>query len=102
MADWTSQQVWRYVREQSVPYNPLQIRTMPASDAHCTRSVLPEKISGQGDGQASTRPSAACTGPSQGNDLISEIAPVSFEVGLARSGGCRGPNQNLEPDHQSR
>jgi phosphoadenosine phosphosulfate reductase len=42
IADWTSKQVWRYLREHGVPYNPLHDRNYPSIGCrHCTRAVLP-------------------------------------------------------------
>jgi len=42
MVDWSSDQVWAYVREHDVPYNPLHDRNFPSIGCtHCTRAVLP-------------------------------------------------------------
>lgn len=42
LADWTSEQVWRYIRENDVPYNPLHDLNYPSIGCtHCTRAVLP-------------------------------------------------------------
>jgi phosphoadenosine phosphosulfate reductase len=42
IADWTSRQVWRYVHEHDVPYNPLHDREYPSIGCtHCTRAVGP-------------------------------------------------------------
>jgi len=42
IADWTSKQVWQYLREHRVPYNPLHDRNYPSIGcSHCTRAVLP-------------------------------------------------------------
>ncbi len=42
IADWTAQQVWRYLREHGVPYNSLHDRNYPSIGCrHCTRAVLP-------------------------------------------------------------
>ena len=42
IADWTSQQVWRYLREHGVPYNSLHDRNYPSIGCtHCTRAVQP-------------------------------------------------------------
>jgi len=42
IADWTSQQVWRYIREHKVPYNTLHDRNYPSIGCtHCTRAVRP-------------------------------------------------------------
>lgn len=40
LADWTSKQVWQYIREYNVPYNPLHDRNFPSIGCtHCTRAV---------------------------------------------------------------
>ena len=42
LADWTSDDVWRYIREHDVPYNPLHDRNYPSIGCTpCTRSVRP-------------------------------------------------------------
>jgi phosphoadenosine phosphosulfate reductase len=40
LADWTSDQVWAYIRSHGVPYNPLHERNYPSIGCtHCTRPV---------------------------------------------------------------
>jgi len=40
--DWTTDQVWHYIREYEVPYNPLHDRDYPSIGcAPCTRAVAP-------------------------------------------------------------
>ena len=42
LADWSSKQVWRYIREHDVPYNALHDRNYPSIGCtHCTRAVRP-------------------------------------------------------------
>jgi phosphoadenosine phosphosulfate reductase len=42
IADWTSNQVWHYLLEHSVPYNPLHNQNYPSIGCtHCTRAVRP-------------------------------------------------------------
>lgn len=42
IASWTSDDVWRYIRENDVPYNPLHDRNYPSIGCeHCTRPVAP-------------------------------------------------------------
>jgi phosphoadenosine phosphosulfate reductase len=42
IADWTSKQVWRYVYDHGVPYNPLHNQNYPSIGCtHCTRAVQP-------------------------------------------------------------
>jgi phosphoadenosine phosphosulfate reductase len=42
LADWTRENVWTYVLEHDVPYNPLHDRNYPSIGCtHCTRAVAP-------------------------------------------------------------
>jgi phosphoadenosine phosphosulfate reductase len=42
VADWTSRQVWQYIRDHDVPYNALHERNYPSIGCtHCTRAVRP-------------------------------------------------------------
>ncbi|MGA2387611.1 MAG: phosphoadenylyl-sulfate reductase [Candidatus Sulfotelmatobacter sp.] len=42
IADWTSRQVWQYIREHNVPYNALHELNYPSIGCtHCTRAVGP-------------------------------------------------------------
>ncbi len=42
IAAWTSQQVWNYIREHDVPYNPLHDQNYPSIGCtHCTRAIRP-------------------------------------------------------------
>lgn len=42
LADWTSTQVWNYIRSNDVPYNPLHDQNYPSIGCtHCTRAALP-------------------------------------------------------------
>ena len=42
IADWTSQQVWRYLHEHRVPYNSLHDQNYPSIGCtHCTRAIRP-------------------------------------------------------------
>ena len=42
LADWKWDDVWRYIRENDVPYNPLHDRNYPSIGClHCTRPVKP-------------------------------------------------------------
>jgi phosphoadenosine phosphosulfate reductase len=42
LADWNSKQVWRYIHDHQVPYNPLHDRGYPSLGCtHCTRAVRP-------------------------------------------------------------
>jgi phosphoadenosine phosphosulfate reductase len=40
LADWNTKQVWRYIHDHNVPYNPLHDRGFPSIGCtHCTRAV---------------------------------------------------------------
>ena len=40
MADWTSKQVWRYIHDHNVPYNPLHDQNYPSIGCmQCTRAI---------------------------------------------------------------
>jgi phosphoadenosine phosphosulfate reductase len=57
LADWTSKQVWRYIHEHDVPYNPLHDRGYPSIGCtHCTRAVLPgeDERAGRWSGSSKT------------------------------------------------
>jgi phosphoadenosine phosphosulfate reductase len=42
IADWSSEQVWQYIRQHDVPFNVLHERSYPSIGCtHCTRAVLP-------------------------------------------------------------
>jgi phosphoadenosine phosphosulfate reductase len=42
IADWTSKQVWRYIHDHDVPYNPLHDHSYPSIGCtHCTRAIGP-------------------------------------------------------------
>src|SRR5579863_4426135 len=42
IADWSSKQVWQYIRERDVPYNVLHEQNFPSIGCtHCTRAVRP-------------------------------------------------------------
>jgi phosphoadenosine phosphosulfate reductase len=75
LADWTSEQVWRYIHDHDVPYNPLHDQSFPSIGCtHCTRAVGPGE-----DARAGRWPGFAKT--ECGLHII-EPARVSSEVEL--------------------
>jgi phosphoadenosine phosphosulfate reductase len=57
IADWTSKQVWQYLFEHGVPYNPLYDQNyLSIGCTHCTRAVLPgeDERSGRWPGSSKT------------------------------------------------
>ncbi|MFQ5872869.1 MAG: phosphoadenylyl-sulfate reductase, partial [Dehalococcoidia bacterium] len=44
LVDWTSEQVWEYIRENGVPYNALHDKNYPSIGcAPCTRAIKPDE-----------------------------------------------------------
>ena len=42
LADWNAKQVWRYIHDHNVPYNPLHDQGFPSIGCtHCTRAIRP-------------------------------------------------------------
>jgi phosphoadenosine phosphosulfate reductase len=42
IADWTQDDVWTYIRDNDVPYNPLHDQNFPSIGCtHCTKPVAP-------------------------------------------------------------
>ena len=42
LAGWTSEDVWNYIRENDIIYNPLHDQNYPSIGCeHCTRQVMP-------------------------------------------------------------
>ncbi|MNE82815.1 Thioredoxin-dependent 5'-adenylylsulfate reductase [compost metagenome] len=42
IADWTTEDVWNYIRENNVAYNPLHDQNYPSIGCeYCTRAVMP-------------------------------------------------------------
>jgi phosphoadenosine phosphosulfate reductase len=57
IVDWSSQDVWQYIRERNVPYNPLHDQNYPSIGCtHCTRAVRPgeDQRAGRWSGFAKT------------------------------------------------
>ncbi len=49
IVDWSSAQVWQYIRERKVPYNTLHDRSYPSIGCtHCTRAIRPGEDSRAG------------------------------------------------------
>jgi phosphoadenosine phosphosulfate reductase len=88
IADWTTKQVWRYLHEHGVPYNPLHDKNYPSIGCtHCTRAIQPGE-----DSRAGRWPGTAKT--ECGLHIVEiELTEASEEavekVGRADSFGCR-------------
>jgi phosphoadenosine phosphosulfate reductase len=49
LVEWSSDQVWRYIRDHQIVYNPLHDRNFPSIGCtHCTRPVAPDEDSRAG------------------------------------------------------
>ena len=60
LADWSERDVWNYIHEHRLPYNPLHDRGYPfIGCTHCTQPVGPGGDLRDGRRPASPRPSAA-------------------------------------------
>ena len=58
LADWTEKDLWRYILDHELPYNPLHDRDTPRSAARLAPS--PGRVA-RAAGPARTRPSAGST-----------------------------------------
>lgn len=57
LADWSSKQIWQYIRAHDTPYNALHDRSYPSIGCtHCTRAVRPgeDPRAGRWSGSAKT------------------------------------------------
>ncbi len=57
LADWTEEQVWAYIAQQGIPYNPLHDQSYPSIGCtHCTAPVAPgqDPRSGRWQGKGKT------------------------------------------------
>jgi len=71
IADWTSKQVWRYLREHDVPYNSLHDQNYPSIGCtHCTRAIRPGE-----DARAGRWPGTAKT--ECGLHIIEPVKPLT-------------------------
>jgi len=56
LADWSSKQVWQYIRQHNVPYNALHDLSYPSIGCtHCTRAVQPGEDSRAGRWSGSSK-----------------------------------------------
>ena len=78
LADWSERDVWNYIREHHLPYNPLHDRGYPSIGCtHCTQPVGPAARRATAAGPASQRPSAGSTRPGDLRGAASRGAPRS-------------------------
>ncbi len=44
LANWTEEQVWKYIKDQGIPYNPLHDKDYPSIGCQpCTRAIFPDE-----------------------------------------------------------
>jgi phosphoadenosine phosphosulfate reductase len=80
IADWSTKQVWNYLIENGVPYNPLHDRNYPSIGCtHCTRAVQPGE-----DARAGRWPGTAKT--ECGLHLIEPLGSLARAAGSGESG----------------
>ncbi len=94
LARWTSQQVWGYIREHGVPYNPLHERGFASIGCEpCTRPVLPGQHEREGRWWWEDARSKECGLHEQNRDQRQENGARSTLVTLTdnpRSEHCEG------------
>ena len=81
LADWTSERVWRYIREHDVPYNPLHdLNFRSIGCTHCTRGVRPgeDERAGRWSGFAKTE--CGLHGRVPGGNLVAIAGTVPSEA----------------------
>jgi phosphoadenosine phosphosulfate reductase len=83
IVDWTSDQVWHYIREHNVPYNPLHDRNYPSIGCtHCTRAVEPgeDPRAGRWSGLGKTE-CGLHVPDEQSSALVARIDPAPVQTG---------------------
>jgi len=73
LADWTRENVWSYVLENDVPYNPLHDRNYPSIGCtHCTRAVMPgeDQRAGRWSGSGKTECGLHAPGSAASSELV--------------------------------
>lgn len=74
IADWSTKQVWRYLHDRNVPYNPLHDQNFPSIGCtHCTRAIRPgeDPRAGRWSGFAKTECGLHVIEPAPESDAIS-------------------------------
>jgi phosphoadenosine phosphosulfate reductase len=80
LADWSSQQVWEYIRKHDLDYNPLHDRSYPSIGCtHCTRSVRPGEDPRAGRWSGFTKTECGLHAPVRPSDVVSAIAALPDE-----------------------
>ena len=80
LAEWSSEQVWAYIREHDVPYNSLHDQGYPSIGcAPCTRAVAPEEDPRAGRWWWELDPSAKECGIHTGYDITQVPLVLHFD-----------------------
>lgn len=88
IVDWTSKQVWRYIHDHNVPYNPLHDQGYPSLGCtHCTRAVAAgeDPRSGRWPGFAKTECGLHIIEPMQ--NAMTVNGTIGGQVNAAKTGG---------------
>jgi phosphoadenosine phosphosulfate reductase len=80
LADWTNKQVWRYIHEHNLAYNPLHDQGYPSIGCtHCTRSVQAGEDERAGRWSGFNKTECGLHTPDQPAGLVSIIQSVGSE-----------------------
>ena len=80
IVDWTTRQVWNYIFQHDVPYNPLHDQNYPSIGCtHCTRSVLPGEDARAGRWSGFPKTECGLHLESTAGESLSLIAPAACE-----------------------
>jgi phosphoadenosine phosphosulfate reductase len=80
LADWSSDRVWNYIRENRLSYNPLHDRNYPSIGCtHCTRSVRPGEDPRAGRWAGFAKTECGLHAPSRPSDMVSGITALPDE-----------------------
>ena len=81
IVDWTTPQVWNYIFEHDVPYNPLHDQNYPSIGCtHCTRTIRPgeDARAGRWDGFQKTECGLHVNGGAD-SSLVTLVTPAACE-----------------------
>ena len=83
LAHWTEEQVWQYIRDNSVPYNKLHDRGYPSIGCtYCTRAVKPGEDSRAGRWAGSDKTECG----------LHTAAPITLDFAIKAGEGVQGNN----------
>ena len=111
IADWSSRQVWQYIREHDLPYNPLHDLGYPSIGCtHCTRAVQPGEDAASralawtiedrvwiAHHPAAAAAAATAAGQSTGSGRISETFQVAGKIFDLQAGSLLASPRSITP-----